>query len=229
MKELGQAAVGEAARATDGARSPHPPDPGSSSKKPAASFQDKIQETMERMQASGEQATAAAASEDADDILAEMLEHMRQGGDDDETGPGNDEEFSNLLMGMMEQLTNKEILYEPMKELHQKFPAWMRTNRDQVSDDDRRRYDEQQVLVAEIVAKFEQPDYSDDNAAHREYIVERMQKVWTSSLFFFPSLFEMIIPPPASPLATPPELLILCFFLGRCKPPDPHHRISSVT
>jgi len=33
-----------------------------------------------------------------------------------------------MLLGMMEQLTNKDILYEPMKELDDKFPDWMEKN-----------------------------------------------------------------------------------------------------
>ena len=138
------------------------------------SFQETIRKTMERMQHSGEQATAAATSGDQDDMLAQMLKEMQGGGLD---GAGNEEDFSKMLMGMMEQLTNKDILYEPMQELHSKFPAWMSKHRESTPEDDLRRYEEQQRLVGEIVAKFEAKGYSDSNAADREYIVERMQKV----------------------------------------------------
>ncbi len=92
-------------------------------------------------------------------------------------GEGGEEGFSKMLMGMMEQLTNKEILYEPMKELNDKFPGWLEKNRDQTPVDDLKRYEEQQVLVKEIVAKFDEPTFSDSNAKDREYIVDRMQKV----------------------------------------------------
>lgn len=139
-----------------------------------ASFQDTIRRTMERMQNSGDQATAAAASGSADDFMSELLKQMSSG---DMGGEGSEEEFSKMLMGMMEQLTNKEILYEPMKELSDKFPEWLEKNRDATSAEDLKRYEEQQVLVGEIVAKFESTTYSDSNAADREYIVERMQKV----------------------------------------------------
>src|SRR5436305_2126467 len=73
------------------------------------SFQETIRRTMQRMQESGDQATAAATA-DEDDILAEMLRQMQGSGFE---GPGNEEDFSKMLLGMMEQLTNKEILYEP--------------------------------------------------------------------------------------------------------------------
>ena len=146
----------------------------SSSSAPEDTFQETIRKTMERMQASGEQATAAATSGDSDDILAQMLKDMQDGGPE---GNGGDEDFSKILMGMMEQLTNKEILYIPMKELHDKFPGWMSQNRESTKPDDLKRYEEQQRLVGEIVARFERNGYSDENVKDREFIVERMQKV----------------------------------------------------
>ncbi|KKP00826.1 hypothetical protein THAR02_07081 [Trichoderma harzianum] len=138
-----------------------------------AAFQDTIRRTMERMQSSGDQATAAAAAGGEDDFLAEMLKQLTAG----EFAGGSEEDFSKMLMGMMEQLTNKEILYEPMKELHDKFPAWLAKNKDTVPADDLKRYMEQKTIVEEIVAKFNEPTYSDSNAKDREYIVDRMQRM----------------------------------------------------
>jgi peroxin-19 len=83
-------------------------------------------------------------------------------------------------------LTNKEILYEPMKELHDKFPAWLAKNKDATPAEDLKRYAEQQTIVGEIVAKFDEPGYSDSNATDREYIVDRMQKVNSDLLLAFP-------------------------------------------
>lgn len=132
---------------------------------------------MERMQASGEQATAAAQSEGSDDFMAELLKQMQAGGGLEGGLEGSEEEFSKMLMGMMEQLTNKDILYEPMKELNDKFPDWMAKNKQSISEEDRKRYEVQEGLAKEIVAKFEESTYSDSNTTDREYIVDRMQKV----------------------------------------------------
>jgi len=139
-------------------------------------FQETIKKTMERMQASGESATAAAgaAGDNPDDLLAEMMKAMQASGLD---GEGGEEDFSKMLLGMMEQLTNKEILYEPMKELDDKFPAWMEKNASTEKEEDLKRYKEQQTYVREIVERFEAKGYSDDNAKDREYIVDRMQKM----------------------------------------------------
>lgn len=167
--------------AAEGAGDAPPPStskgPSSQAQPEDASFQDTIKRTMERMQASGDQATAAAASGSADDFMSEMLKQLSSGDLGDLGGDGSEEEFSKMLMGMMEQLTNKEILYEPMKELDEKFPEWLIKNRDSTPKDDLKRYEEQQSIVREIVAKFEEKTYSDSNAADREFIVDKMQKV----------------------------------------------------
>ena len=186
----GAAALGEAAGlgspGPDASTSKEPTAQAGSSKAkagPAAtapgteeSFQETIKKTMERMRESGDQATAAATSDNTDDLLAEMMKAMQAGGLD---GEGGEEDFSKMLWGMMEQLTNKEILYEPMKELDDKFPDWMKKNTGKVDEVDMKRYKEQQIYVREIVKRFELKTYKDENAADREYIVDRMQKVCT--------------------------------------------------
>lgn len=145
---------------------------------PDANFQETIRRTMERMKASGDKATEDLSNDNSQDMLNDLMGLLTSG-----LGEGADENGLNkMLMGMMEQLTNKEILYEPMKELHEQFPEWLEKNKDKVSEEDKKRYEEQRVIVAEIVAKFEEPSYSDSNPAQREYIVERMQKVGLHSV-----------------------------------------------
>jgi peroxin-19 len=130
---------------------------------------------MERMQASGASADAAAASDGPssaeEDMMAQLMKELQAG------GGGGEEDFNKMLMGMMSQLTNKEILYEPMKELYDKFPAWLEENRAKTGKEDLGRYEEQHAMVKQIVERFEKKGYSDDNEDDREYIVERMQRV----------------------------------------------------
>ncbi|KAK2625068.1 hypothetical protein QTJ16_005437 [Diplocarpon rosae] len=182
LKDLGGAAgpdqtagvASDAAGPSNSKNAPVTEIESSSTSRPDESFQETIKKTMERMQNSGDQATAAAASDNTDDILAQMMKAMDSGGLD---GEGSEAEFSKMLLGMMEQLTNKEILYEPMKELDEKFPAWMAKNATMTGAADLKRYREQQVYVSEIVKRFETTGYSDANSKDREYIVERMQKM----------------------------------------------------
>jgi peroxin-19 len=135
-----------------------------------ANFQERIKATMDRMKSSNAEVDAGLADADSDDFLAEMLKSM--GG----TGEGGEEDFSTMLVNMMEQLTSKEILYEPMKELYEKYPEWIRKNEATESKEDMARYKEQFAIVKEIVLKFDEPGYKDEDESCREYIVERMQK-----------------------------------------------------
>lgn len=154
----------------------------SAAKRQQESFQETIRKTMERVQASGDAATAATASgkkeKSEDELFAEMLQSLSTGsGGAGLEGLGNEEDFNSMLLSMMSQLTNKEILYDPMRELHEKFPAWMEAHASSEKAEDLERYKEQQRLVGEITARFERKGYSDENEQDREYIVERMQKV----------------------------------------------------
>ncbi|KAF2771234.1 Pex19 protein [Teratosphaeria nubilosa] len=135
-------------------------------------FNDTIRRTMERMQQSDASATSGAQSsgQSEEDMIAQMLKDL-QGGE------GGEEDFNKMLLQMMSQLTNKEILYDPMKELHEKFPGWMVANAEKTSKEDLERYKEQQKLVGQIVERFERSGYSDDNEEDRDYIVDKMQKM----------------------------------------------------
>ncbi|KAG8622803.1 hypothetical protein KVT40_009314 [Elsinoe batatas] len=179
MKEMGDVAAKESTADADPAASltGATNTTGTKTRKaPEDSFQDTIRKTMERMQNSGETASAAAASSSEEDMFAQMLKEMEKGNFPGLDG-GSEEDFNKMLMGMMEQLTNKEILYEPMKDLHDKFPEWLKNNADQTQAEDLARYKEQQSLVGEIVGRFNRPGYSDDNKEDRDFIVERMQKM----------------------------------------------------
>lgn len=144
------------------------------SKKEEADFQSQILKTMNRINASDTTATTSSAAPPSseEDLLAAMMKEL--GGAGGEAGDGD---FNSMLMSMMAHLTNKEILYEPMKELHDKFPEWMAKNVEKEKKEDLDRYKEQQKLVGEIVGRFERQGYADENEGDREFIVERMQKV----------------------------------------------------
>lgn len=182
MKELSAAAEQEAAAtpAPSADAAPKPNTAPSSSAKPA--FASTIEKTMERMQASGQSASAAAASSSQDDMLAQMLKDLEAGNFPAMDGDQGD--FNSMLMGMMEQLVNKDILYEPMKELHDNFPEWLEKNKDSTSKQDLERYKTQQAVVKDIVDRFEKKNFSDDNKEDREYIVDKMQQVCIPTMSF---------------------------------------------
>ncbi|OJJ39230.1 hypothetical protein ASPWEDRAFT_362912 [Aspergillus wentii DTO 134E9] len=143
------------------------------------SFNDAIHRTMNRMQESGDKATAAAEQDDsADDMIAQLLKAVEAGG---ESGDGD---LTKMFMGMMEQLSTKEMLYDPIKELHGKFGPWLEKNKGKVSEEEMAKYQKQALVVSQMVTKFEEPGYSDEDPKCREYVWARMQEVCFSILNF---------------------------------------------
>ncbi|KAJ5577643.1 uncharacterized protein N7459_006607 [Penicillium hispanicum] len=158
------------------AASKAPPAPAGGDQ-PGESFNDAIQRTIERMKESGDRATEAASTDDglSEDMLAQLLKAVEAGA----AGAGDDGDLTKMFMGMMEQLSNKEMLYEPMKELDGKFGPWIERNKagGTVAAEDMQRYETQARVVGQIVQKFEEEGYSDEDAKCREYIWERMQEM----------------------------------------------------
>ena len=154
------------------------------------SFNDAIQRTINRMKDSGDKATAAAAEDDTDDLVAQLMKAVEAGA----SGAGDDGDLSKMFMGMMEQLSNKEMLYEPMKELDDKFGPWLEKNKgtDKVSAEDMSRFEKQATIVKDIVTKFEEPGYTDKDSKCRDYVWEKMQEVCSLLFGFWMGLVLML-------------------------------------
>lgn len=145
--------------------------PGNQSKAPQQSddFQDTIAATMNRLKESKLDLDNQADSET--DFLAKMMKEL-------ETAAGSDGNGIEALLGdLLQELASKDILYEPIKEMHEKYPKWIENNESTLSEDDLTRYRTQQRIVAEIVAKFDDPNYTDQDAECRTYITSRMEEM----------------------------------------------------
>ena len=77
----------------------------------------------------------------------------------------------------MSQLMSKDVLYEPLKELHTKFPAYLKDNAATMKAEDKQRFESQQKIVTQIVEIFEDPSYSPENADQGIKIVNLMNTV----------------------------------------------------
>lgn len=94
-----------------------------------------------------------------------------------DNGAESEEELQGLLENMMSQLMSKDVLYEPLKELHSKFPAYLKDNAATLKAEDKQRFEAQQKIVTEIVDIFEDPTYSADNSEQGIKIVTLMNTV----------------------------------------------------
>lgn len=141
--------------------------------KQSASFDDTIRRTMSRLNESDTQAknaTSQASNKSEEDMLADMLKALNAGGE------GNDDGVSKMFTDMMHQLTHKDMLYEPMKELNDQYPDWLRDNKPpKTSRDEYTRYEKQAAIVKDIVSKFEEKGYRDEDERCREYVWNHMQ------------------------------------------------------
>lgn len=139
---------------------------GAEDSAPPASFQDTIAATMNRL---NENQNSPGPSDDA--FLEKMLKELQDAAGSGLGAGGMD----GLLSGLMEELSSKEILYEPMKEMHDKYPAWLSEHASKVSAEELQRYKDQQRVIEDIVLKFEETTYSDTDKACRKYISAKME------------------------------------------------------
>lgn len=84
------------------------------------------------------------------------------------------------MQGMMQSLLSAEVLLPSLKELLDKYPAWLAENNNKISDSDKERYSKQQELFKVICAELEKekPDDSTEVKNNRfKIVLKNMQKV----------------------------------------------------
>ncbi|KAG7909310.1 hypothetical protein KL906_002804 [Ogataea polymorpha] len=138
---------------------------GSSSPQPATknNFQDVISETINRLKESGEQVDKSIKQEDGnDELITNLLKSLDLNLDlkglDGQNG--GVEDVGNLLVEMLEKLSSKNVLYEPLNDLYQKFPAWLEKPENQ-QDENFSKYQQQYAVIREIISTFDLPDHED--------------------------------------------------------------------
>ncbi|PSC68797.1 Metal transporter Nramp3 [Micractinium conductrix] len=70
-------------------------------------------------------------------------------------GGGPPPEMSSLVDSIMHQLLSKEVLYQPMKDIGDKYPGWLVANKDALSGEDYGRYEKQYGYIQRICALYE--------------------------------------------------------------------------
>lgn len=129
-------------------------------------FEHVMKETMERLKKSGTKIDEKAKNDalggggSPEDMMQQLLAGM---GD-------KDMDMSKFLVEMLEQLSSKEVLYEPIKDLNSKFPAYLEENKSKLSKDKLTNYNKQYDITKEILAVFDAPDYNDNDKPKREQV-----------------------------------------------------------
>lgn len=81
-------------------------------------------------------------------------------------------EFASIMEKMMGSLLSKEVLYEPIKQMKEKYPAWLANNRDKVSAEEFARYSKQFEYVQRLCVLYE----SDSTMAEIMNVMQEMQE-----------------------------------------------------
>ncbi|KAF9238220.1 Pex19 protein [Melanogaster broomeanus] len=138
-------------------------------------FQSRIRSTMNKLKESESGLKTSPAGADTFESLLSQLEGM---GDLNEA-PESEEQLQGVLEAMMGQLMSKDILYEPLKELYDKFPGYLTEHSGTISPEDKKRFDAQIICIKQVLDVFASKDYRDEDAKTREKIVELMGELQT--------------------------------------------------
>ncbi|KAI0725203.1 Pex19-domain-containing protein [Fomitopsis betulina] len=143
---------------------------GSGSAPAQDSFEASIRKAMDKLKES-ESSLKDGAGGSVDDIMAQLGDGLN------DLDVGEADELQKVLENMMTELMSKEILYEPLKELHDKFPAYLKEHDSTLSADDKKRYDAQYTCVSKLITIFEDSSYSDSDPAKGAQVVTLMTEM----------------------------------------------------
>ncbi|BGP14378.1 Peroxisome chaperone and import receptor [Rhodosporidiobolus nylandii] len=150
-----------------------------------ANFQDAIAASMSKMRDSSSSANAAAESSRAagaggDAGMAAMLAQLAGMPDLGDLAGDDEEGLQGMLDEMMKQLMSREMLYEPLKDLADKYPEYLAQHGSSLPSEDLERYKKQEAIVRTIVGKFDEPGADKKpplSPAEEEQHAKRMDEV----------------------------------------------------
>ncbi|TFK32374.1 Pex19 protein, partial [Crucibulum laeve] len=132
---------------------------------------DKLKESESNLKTDSQGAGAAGGAAPSPESLEALLASLGDLGLGEGEGEG---ELAGFLENMMGQLMSKDVLYEPLKELADSFPAYLATPPTPLSTEDKTRYENQLVCVRKILTTFDEPGYNDSDPAKNKAIVDLM-------------------------------------------------------
>lgn len=135
-------------------------------------FDNVMKDAMDRLRKSGENIDEQLKNDPSggnpEDMLTQLLAGL--GGPGGAGGAGGEFDMSKLLVDMLEQLSSKEVLYEPIKDLNSKFPEYLTEKKGVIADDQHANYSKQYEITTDILAIFETPGYTDEDKQKRDRV-----------------------------------------------------------
>ncbi|KAJ3017047.1 UNVERIFIED_CONTAM: hypothetical protein HDU68_011881 [Siphonaria sp. JEL0065] len=84
-------------------------------------------------------------------------------------------EFEDMFGNVMGQLMNRDLLYEPMKDLAAKYPEYLQENKDSISAEDYQRFTSQHQIVVHIMKVYDDESVTGDE--EQKQVGDLMQKM----------------------------------------------------
>lgn len=81
------------------------------------------------------------------------------------------QDMQGVMDTMLQHLLSKDVLYEPMKDIAEKYPPWLKKNAKKIPDDELVRYESQLAKTKSIIAAFE------DETVEHSVIVQLLQEM----------------------------------------------------
>ncbi|CAI5714622.1 unnamed protein product [Hyaloperonospora brassicae] len=86
-----------------------------------------------------------------EEMMSEMMKKFEEMGEKDD--------FQDLVDGMMQQLLSKDVMYDPMKQICERYPEWLAEKEALLPKEEHERYRKQHQFFQQIVAVYEtEPD-----------------------------------------------------------------------
>ncbi|KXN72719.1 Pex19 protein [Conidiobolus coronatus NRRL 28638] len=142
-----------------------------SSSSTSNNFSDAINQTMNKLKNSSDQ-VKADIDQDMGDELSEIIKQMEQLSDMPD--------FEKAIESMMGTIMTKDLLYQPMKDLADKYPEWLEKNKSELTDVDYERYIKQNEVISKVIVEFDKQsgeEESNNNSEIQAKVMELMQEM----------------------------------------------------
>ena len=153
-------------------------------------FKNVIADTLGRLKESGSKIDSTLQEEKdagaSDDLLSQLLGQLVDGAGAPGSNGGasangenidfNEDGMDNAILNILNQMSSKEVLYEPMVEMKTDFAQWFAEHEQE--DEHQAKLDvyrKQRALVEELVAVYEREDY--ENALFRDEVTNILDEL----------------------------------------------------
>lgn len=129
-------------------------------------FQDLMNDAFQKLKQNGSNVDSDLKKKQAngEDLLNHLLEEFmeEQASDNKKTNP-NEDGLDGTILNILNKMSSKEVLYEPMKQMHQEYTEWFNTHEQLPQHQEKMAiYKKQYGIVTDIVTIYERDDYSND-------------------------------------------------------------------